>query len=154
MVGTEVAGFCTPNRRDELGPLPADVAAALTPCSALGPRAALEATIAIASVLLIIVPHRRAVAESPGMGALMRVARARGVPFQVADPTIDPERLFAWLETIAPTSDAIRCLVTGPRATRWSDGERVALRLVMGMLTANMDCGELVIPADRRVAAP
>lgn len=149
MLGCRVAGFCTTSHRDELGPIPEDIATALTPCLHAGPRSALEANVAIATALIVIVPERRRLAAVTGIPVVLRQARAANVPFQVADPATSPEQLGAWLAGLPATSSSIRCMITGPRETRWSDGDRTARRLVTGLITAASH-RDAIIPASFR----
>jgi hypothetical protein len=63
----------------------------------------------------------------------------RGVRTKVfiADPTIDTEEVATWARTLPETSGSVRILVTGPRGTRWGDGEAVARRLVTAIALAS-----------------
>ena len=55
--GLAIAGFMPLDKRDELGPIPADVADMLTPCFDRGPRQAVRANITLASGVLLLVPE-------------------------------------------------------------------------------------------------
>ena len=55
-LGLDIAGFMPLDKRDELGPVPRDVAEFLTPCFDRGPRPAVRANVALASGALIVVP--------------------------------------------------------------------------------------------------
>lgn len=142
-LGKPVEGICQPTQRDEWGPLPDDIARTLTPCATAGQRVALDATMAMSSALLVIVRDRRAIGDETGIAALLRKARARALPCEVADPTTRPEQLAAWARTLP---EPARLLVTGPRGTRWSEGESVALRLVTRFLSELFAMDELVLP--------
>lgn len=125
-----IAGFMPVDCRDELGPVPEDVACQLTPCFERGPRAAVRANVALASGVLLVVPDRRHVDKFTAMRAVMTAVRgARSASF-VADATTDVLEVATWAHTLPETSGSVRILVTGPRGTRWLDGEGVARRLV------------------------
>ena len=128
--GISIAGFMPIDGRDELGPIPADVAAHLTPCFERGPRAAVRANVALASGVLLVVPDRRHVDRFTAMRAVMTSVRGARVSSFVSDPTTDVLEVAAWARALAETSGSVRVLVTGPRSTRWLDGEATARRLV------------------------
>ncbi len=125
-----IAGFMPVDRRDELGPVPDDVAQHLTPCFERGPRAAVRANVALASGVLVVVPDRRHVDKFTAMRAVMTAVRSARTKSLVCDPTSDTEEVAAWARQLPETSGSVRVLVTGPRGTRWLDGESVARRLV------------------------
>ena len=125
-----VAGFMPMDKRDELGPVPEDIAAHLTPCFERGPRAAVRANVALASGVLVVVPERRHVDKFTAMRAVMTAVRAARIQALVCDPTSDTEPVATWARQLPETSGSVRVLVTGPRATRWIDGESTARRLV------------------------
>jgi hypothetical protein len=135
--GLPVAGFCTPNHRDELGVLSPEVRSSLTPCFETGPRVAVDANIQIASAVVVAVPDRARVAMATGMTAVMRAARIRDVPLIVVDPRSDRDALYAWIAARPPSCGSVRLYVTGPRLTRWADGERFAWQLIAGLPTAS-----------------
>lgn len=128
--GIAVAGFMTMDGRDELGPLPDDVARHLTPCFERGPRAAVRANVALASGALLVVPDRRHVDKFTAMRAVMTAVRTARIQALACDPTSDTDEVAAWARQLPETSGSVRVLVTGPRATRWIDGESCARRLV------------------------
>lgn len=128
--GFGVAGFMTLEQRDELGPLPEDIARCLTPCFERGPRRAVHANVKLASGVLLVVPASKDLHRTAGMSALQQTIRAAEVPWLVADPASDASDVARWVLQLPVTSGSRRLLVTGPRATRWPDGEKVARRLV------------------------
>jgi putative molybdenum carrier protein len=131
-----IAGFMPIDCRDELGPVPEDVAAHLTPCFERGPRAAVRANVALASGVLLVVPDRQHVDKFTAMRAIMTAVRAARASSLICDPTSDVEQAAAWVRGLAETSGSVRVLVTGPRGTRWHDGEAVARRLVTAIAIA------------------
>ena len=131
--GIAVAGFSTTDGRDELGRLAPNVARALTPCFERGPRPAMEANLAIATALVLVVPDARLLRSYAGMEAVARSARARNVPHAIVDPTTDRERLLEWIRALPETSGSVRLFITGPRSTRWLEGERLSWQLVAAL---------------------
>jgi hypothetical protein len=128
--GISIAGFMPIDCRDELGPVPEDVRAHLTPCFERGPRAAVRANVALASGVLLVVPQSRHVDKFTAMRAVMTCVRSVRAASFVADPTTDVIEAATWARSLPETSGSVRILVTGPRGTRWLDGEGVARRLV------------------------
>ena len=128
--GISIAGFMPIDKRDELGPVPDDVAKHLTPCFERGPRAAVRANVSLASGVLVVVPDRRHVDKFTAMRAVMTAVRGARIKALVCDPTSDTEEVAAWARQLPETSGSVRVLVTGPRGTRWIDGESTARRLV------------------------
>src|SRR5215213_5822285 len=74
--GLSIAGFMPLDRRDELGPIPADVAEVLTPCFDRGPRPAVRANIALASGVLLVVPNAAMPEKFTAMTAVLQGIRA------------------------------------------------------------------------------
>jgi hypothetical protein len=131
-VGLRTSGFCTFDQRDEFGRLPPAVARNLMPCTHRGPRASVEANLQIASGLIVLIPDRKRIAENPGMAAALRLARAHRLPHATIDPASNREELYAWMCRLPSTSGSTRILMTGPRGTRWPNGERAAWQLIVG----------------------
>lgn len=144
-MGVQVSGICPAGMRDEWGALPPEVAAVLSPSRAPGARNAKQETLALASALLILVPSRASFAREIGIAAIARLARSRGVPCEIADPTTPIESIIGWL----PAADQLRLMITGPRGTRWPEGDRASWLLVTGMVMAISPDRELVIPRSR-----
>jgi CheY-like chemotaxis protein len=145
-VGIAVSGVCTFEQRDELGALPAEILADLTPASRRGARTALRDTLDTASVLVIAVPDASSANETVGMEALRRAARAAGVPHWVVDPISDYDELGTRLRRMEPLSDPLRVMITGPRATRWRDGERIGWRTI-----AQLSLAPVTAPKKHRI---
>ncbi|MEO9155803.1 MAG: putative molybdenum carrier protein [Kofleriaceae bacterium] len=129
-VGFEVEGFSTFEQRDEIGVLPGEILASLTPCSQRGARSALRATLAHSNVLVIAVPDASRANTNAGVEALRRSARLAGVPHGVIDPLSDLGDVATELRRMELTTQPLRVMVTGPRLTRWRDGERLGWRIV------------------------
>lgn len=128
--GLTVAGFMPVDGRDEMGPIPADIAKCLTPCFDRGPRPAVKANIAIASGVILCVPDASEPAKFTAMAAVISAARQAKVPYQVVDPVTNIDDVSAWVWALPHTSGSLRVMVTGPRGTRWHTGEQTARRLV------------------------
>src|SRR5512141_348713 len=111
--GIAIAGFMPIDGRDELGPVPPDVAAHLTPCFERGPRAAVRANVALASGVLVVVPDRRHVDKFTAMRAVMTAVRTARTQALACDPTSDTDEVAAWARQLPETSGSVRVLVTG-----------------------------------------
>jgi len=118
------------DRRDELGVIPSEIAQALTPHSERGPRPAVRANVGLAAGVLLVVPEARLPEKFTAMNAVLQAVRAAGCPCFVADASTNVDDVAKWARNLAETDGATRILVTGPRGTRWSEGEAVARRLV------------------------
>ena len=134
-LGLPVRGFCTSNERDEYGTLPPGVRDGLTPCSVRGARAAAIATIAIANAVLILVPDVSRFGTLPGMSEIQRRINRLNLPLAIADPTSSLDRIGDWVR--GQWSKHPNIFITGPRATRWAEGEHFARRLLVTMHVAD-----------------
>jgi CheY-like chemotaxis protein len=126
----QVEGYCTYERRDELGALPPEIVADLIACEQRGARSALRATLERANVLVIAVPQAAQANANTGVEALRRAARATGVPHWIIDPATDLDQISERLRQIEVTTEPLRIMVTGPRFTRWREGERLGWRVI------------------------
>jgi len=118
------------DRRDELGPIPPDVAEHLTPCFDRGPRPAVRATTLIASGVVLVVPSAATPEKFTAMSAVMQSIRSAHVPSLICDAHTNLDDVGRWARNLPETSGSTRVMVTGPRGTRWAEGEAVARRLV------------------------
>jgi hypothetical protein len=128
--GLSLAGFMPLDRRDELGPIPTDVAEGLTPCFDRGPRPAVRANILLASGVLLVVPTASSPEKFTAMNAVLQGIRAAHTPSFVADASTNLDDVARWAKGLPETSGSTRVMVTGPRGTRWPEGEAIARRLV------------------------
>lgn len=135
--GLSVAGFMPLDKRDELGPVPADIAEFLTPCFERGPRPAVKANVTIVSGVLLVVPDAPRAESFTAMGAIVQAARTARVPLLAVDPSTNTTAIQEWVMQLPETSGSTRLLVTGPRATRWKDGEGLARRIVGAIAMAS-----------------
>lgn len=138
--GLAVAGFTSRDGRDELARLPSDILDALTPHPDKGLRVAIASNVEIASAALIVVPDVQDPTRCPPMAWLLNRVRARHIPLLVCDGRSSVSDAAAWACEVPESSGSRRLLVTGPRATRWPDGEKVARRLVAAI-------ADTVVPA-------
>ncbi len=120
--------------RDELGVLPAEILRDLKRCSTTGVRNALRATLSDADALIIAVPKVRQMNQVAGVEMLRASARAAGVRQWVVDPTSDLGEVGAQIYR-ATAAAHIRALVTGPRRTRWLEGEELGRGIVLELAT-------------------
>lgn len=146
-VGLPIQGFSTFERRDELGSLPPEIAATLTPCPQRGARSALRATLELANVLVIAVPDARDANSNTGIEALRRAARAGGVPHWLVDSSTDLDALALRLRGMERITDPLHVLITGPRFTRWHAGEKIGWRIVAQLALEP----EIVTPRKHRI---
>lgn len=145
-VGFEVEGFCTFEQRDELGALPPEIVGDLTPCPQRGARSALRATLEQANVLVIAVPDASRANTNAGVEALRRNARLAGVPHWVVDPIADLDEVATKLRRMELATEPMRVMITGPRLTRWREGERLGWRVV-----AQLSLAPVVVARKRRI---
>ncbi len=132
-LGVGIAGFMPLDKRDELGPVPPDVADQLTPCFDRGPRPAVRANVALASGAIVVVPDAQTADKFTAIGAVIQAVRAAGIPYLACDPLTNLEDITRWVHQLPETSGSTRVLVTGPRGTRWPQGETLARRIVGAM---------------------
>ena len=128
--GFRIAGFMNATGRDELGPVPEQIAMHLQPAPDAGPRTAVRANLAIAHAAMVVVPKASSADAFPAMDWIMRGVRRRGVPLLICDARTDVHRVAEWSMELREHVETCHVLVTGPRATRWQEGEELARRLV------------------------
>jgi len=128
--GLTVAAFTPHDKRDELGPVPDEIADHLTPHVDRGPRPSVRANVTLASGVLLVVPDAQKADKFTAMSAVLQSVRSARAPLLVCDPQMNLDDIAKWVATLPETSGSKRVLVTGPRATRWQQGEGVARRIV------------------------
>ena len=128
--GLSIAGFMPLDKRDELGPIPPDIAEVLTPCFDRGPRPAVRANITLASGVLLVVPEASTPEKFTAMNAVLQGIRSARAPSLMCDGKTNLDDVGRWARSLPETSGSTRIMVTGPRGTRWPDGETIARRLV------------------------
>jgi CheY-like chemotaxis protein len=143
-----VGGYCAFEQRDELGALPPEIRASLTPCARKGARSALRATLELSDVLVVAVPSSVQANEVAGIEPLRRLARARGVPHWVVDPITDVDVMNTRIRRMEQNSGLVRVMVTGPRLTRWSGGERLGFHVVANLSLATAARHKILVVDD------
>lgn len=129
-VGFEVAGFCTAHGTDEFGHLSSDIRTGLTTSERSGARAAVYATLERANAVVIAVPNRSAPSSYTGIEALRKQVRKLGTFEMIVDSSVDLFELAGKLREVELRDGRLDLLVTGPRQTRWSSGERIGWHIV------------------------
>lgn len=133
-LGLPVGGFCPRTVRDELGPLPFDIASSLLRSEHTGTRDVAAANLEVASLVIVAGPSKRLLSTQPGTDVLLRAARRTGKPIELVEPGTDLHAIAERVHALPPTADAVRVYVTGPRGTRWADGERLGFQIVAALV--------------------
>jgi len=102
----------------------------LTPCFDRGPRPAVRANIALASGVILVVPEAAAPEKFTAMSVVLQGIRSARVPSITCDARTNLDDVQRWAARLPETSGSTRVMVTGPRGTRWPEGEALARRLV------------------------
>jgi hypothetical protein len=132
-VGFKVSGFMAANHLDELGRIPSQVSTHLIPTIAAGPRAAIRANLGIADAVMLVVPEADTAERFPAMDWLVQNVRSLRLPMLICDAETNAHQAVSWATRVRGDRSELRLNVTGPRATRWQTGERVARRLVRAL---------------------
>ena len=142
--GLPIAGWMPRGKHDELGPIPADVAQHLIPCT-VGIRdggflAATGANVEWATHVLMVVQDCRKIASTREAALIHDLARDElyGRPWIAVDPDIPSAQLKDWIARelkILRAADRfeMRLLVAGPRASHWEAGEISARTFVASL---------------------
>lgn len=125
------------DKRDELGPVPADIAEQLTPCFERGPRQAVKANISLASGTLLLVPDAAHPTKFTAVAAVMQALRTARTPSMICDPQTNLDDIVQWVRRLPETSGSVRVFITGLRGTRWNEGEALARRVVGAIALAD-----------------
>lgn len=129
--GWQIRGCMPKNGRDELGPIPADVARHLERCIDASLPARTRVNVQLSQAVLLVVPDKEDPQATPGTALTMRLAAELGRPRKVIDPR-DPEahvEVAQWLRTLnnrfygGVAGRDLRLMIAGPRASRWSSGQ-------------------------------
>jgi hypothetical protein len=138
--GWPVTGYMPRDGRDELGPIPPDVARFLTPHEKPGYGARTEANVRSATALLIVVQDANDPCVTPGTTKTIDLARSRHLPKKIIDPAQDVPLLAIWIRGLlsfgtlpllrdeAPPS--LRLLVAGPRESKWRGAQDATATLL------------------------
>lgn len=123
--GWTVKGYMPKDRCDELGPIPAQVASHLLPCTISGYPARTSTNLRIAHALLVIVQDKHDPYATPGTRLTLAEARKIQVPRLVIDPDEDTRTVSTWIHMLRVQQgrqDVLKIMVAGPRASRWASG--------------------------------
>lgn len=132
--GIARGGWMPANERDELGRIPYEVRRDLRPMLSGGPRERTIANVNDAHAVVIVVPDASSTPREGGTALTYRLAKSaasRGLRWIMTD--IDDTRdLDEWCEDVFGSwrGGDLRLMVAGPRASKWSDGEDAARRVV------------------------
>jgi len=142
--GWLVAGYMPRDGRDELGPIPPDVARFLIPHASRDYAARTEANVQSASAVLIVVRDAREARSTPGTAKTIDLAIDRHLRRMVVDPRTNPTLIARWiwfdlrmvgtlpLPLAEHTLDPIptRLLVAGPRESKWPGAQAATAGLL------------------------
>jgi hypothetical protein len=145
--GWRVAGYMPSDRRDELGPIPQDVARFLVPHDKASYAARTEANVASVNAALIIVHDADDPRTTPGTAKTIELADQRRLPRRIIDPATDAMQIARWIWsgllmprplmlpidgfTLDPAP--ARLLVAGPRESKWR-GARAETGALLGRI--------------------
>jgi len=137
--GWHVAGYMPRDGRDELGPIPPDVARFLMPHPKTGYMARTEGNVRMSDALLVVVREAVDPRATPGTARTIDLAIDRRLRRMIVDPICSARKIAEWIwrdllayrtlplpmgseSEIEPIP--VRLMVAGPRESRWS-GARV-----------------------------
>lgn len=150
--GFKVEGFSTRDARDEIGPIPGEIAGDLQRADRQGARVPLGPTLALANALVVVLPPSTTLAQNTGAAALVREARKLGVTVYVADPSSDFEKLCIALRALEHALGTLRVMVWGPRGTRWAGGEGAGWRFITTLAMSARKHRVLVVDDEEHAA--
>jgi len=153
--GWRVAGYMPSDARDELGPIPQDVARFLVPHDKASYAARTEANVASASAALIIVRDAADPRVTPGTAMTIDLAARRHLLCKIVDPTTDAALIARWIwsDLLVPrplmlpldglTLDPAptRLLVAGPRESKWRGAQAETAALLRRIALAIAEIG-------------
>ena len=145
--GWGLAGYMPSDRRDELGPIPQDVARFLVQHDKTSYAARTEANVQSVSAALIIVGDANAPRTTPGTAKTIDLADQRRLPRRIIDPTTDAVQIARWIwsgllrprplmlpiDGFALDPAPTLVLVAGPRESKWR-GARVETVALLGRI--------------------
>ena len=128
-----VSGYMPSDARDELGPIPADVAKFLVPHDSADYGARTAANVQSSNAALIMVRDANDPRVTPGTTKTIDLAARRGILYKIVDPTTDAAQIARWiwsdllmkqtlllpLDGLKPNPAPMRLLVAGPRESKW-----------------------------------
>lgn len=142
--GWRVAGYMPSDKRDELGPIPENVARFLVPHDKTSYAARTEANVQSASAALIVVRDAGDPRATPGTAKTIDLAARRNLLRTIVDPTTDATQIARWiwsdllmlrtlllpLPGLKLDPAPMRLLVAGPRESKWSGAQVEATALL------------------------
>lgn len=148
--GWAIAGYMPKSCCDELGPIPGAVARHLRENTEGGYAERTEANVRSSDALLVVVPDVREPLGTPGTAMTITRARDRWMPVKIVDPRSVLDEVIGWLSGVrrsiaasprvqaslfssAVEPTALRLMIAGPRASRWTDGCGQTARLVQSL---------------------
>ena len=167
--GWSLAGYMPREARDELGPIPKDVARHLVPHDRAGYGARTEANVQSASAVLIVVRDAREPGATPGTAKTIELAAGRRLRCKIVDPTSDAAPIARWIWNDLRTPGVLmlaldnfqdldpvptRLLVAGPRESKWPGArlETVAFlhRVALAIAGIRTPAQEQDLPLEQR----
>lgn len=148
-----IGGFCNLHRRDELGALPEHMLADLQPANRAGSRVSVLETLGLANAVVVAVPEVGSVNSVTGYVALRREIQAAGLFHRIVDPTSNLAELAEALRQLELREHRLDLLITGPRQTRWADGEALGFQIVSAVGSACVPRRRVLVVEDDRATA-
>jgi hypothetical protein len=160
--GWQITGYMPRDGRDELGPIPPEIARFLIPHASAHYAARTAANVAMVAAILVVVRDAGDPRATPGTTKTINLARDRRVVPVVVDPSCDVLPIASWLyrDLLAPwppltlplagfepyePEPPARLLVAGPRESKWP-GARAATADLLRRIVAAV--GEITAPHD------
>lgn len=153
--GWRVAGYMPSDKRDELGPIPQDVARFLVPHDRSGYGARTESNVQSASTALIVVRDAADPRVTPGTAKTIDLAARRNLLRMIVDPTTDAVQIADWIwsdlltpRTLMLPLDGLkldpaptRLIVAGPRESKWRGARAETAALLRRITLAITEIG-------------
>lgn len=138
--GWAIGGYMPSDQRDELGPIPADVAKVLTPHGTPIYAERTEANVLSANALIVIVPDAEQPRATPGTAKTIEFANARGLRSRILDrkTPLAPIARWIWVDVLMHNVLPIegfaqtpaRVMVAGPRESKWPGAQATTADLL------------------------
>ena len=163
--GWRVWGYMPSDARDELGPIPADIAKLLVRHESPSYAARTEANVRVVNAALVVVADTGNALSTPGTAKTIDLAKRRGMPCKIVDPTNDAAEIALWIwsdllmmRTLMLPLDGLRLepapmrlLVAGPRESKWRGAQAATADLLRRVSRA---IAEIRTPRARADSAP
>jgi hypothetical protein len=136
--GWPITGYMTADARDELGPIPPEVAKCLQPHETMGYAERTDANVRASNAVLVVVRDARYAKSTPGTRKTIVLTEKLHKRRMIVDPKTDPNEIAYWiwkdliargtlplpLETRQADPAPAQLMVAGPRESKWT-GARV-----------------------------